>query len=179
MALVDIIIIGLLTLMLLIGLKKGFVKQAFSLIAWGAAVVVPLFFYGPVTKIVAGDVDPIPFSTTAIVFVSMFVVTFVVVKIIGSIFKKNIHKTALGVIDRLLGAGWGLARAIIIISLAFLAMDWLSGLPLIGDTITNFVNNNITVESSIGIGKYLYENNLLLKLMGLLNISDLPLDLNF
>lgn len=176
MAIVDIIIIGLLVLLLFIGISKGFIKQAFSLIAWAAAIIVPLFFYGPITKLVAGDVDPIPFSTTAIVFVGLFIVTFVFVKIIGSIFGKNIHKTALGFIDRLLGATWGIARALIIISLVFLVLDWLSGLPLAGETITTFISNNITASSSMGIGKYLYENNLLLKLMELLNLSNLPLE---
>lgn len=178
MGIVDIVIIGLLLLMFLIGLGKGFVKQAFSIIAWVAAIVVPLFFYGPVTKIVAGDVEPIPFSTTAIVFVGMFIITFVIVKIIGSVFGKNLHKTALGFIDRILGAAWGVARGLVIISLIFLAMGWLSGLPLIGEKVATFVATNITVETSIGIGKYLYENNLLLKLMEILNLSKLPLELN-
>ena len=178
MGIVDIIIIGLLVLLLIIGISKGFVKQAFSLIAWAAAIIVPLLFYGPVTKLVAGDVDLIPFSTTAIVFVGLFIGTFVVVKIIGAIFGNNLHKTAIGVVDRLLGAAWGVAKGLVIVSLIFLAMEWMADLPLIGEKITDFIASNITVESSIGIGKYLYENNLILKLMEALNLSSIPLEVN-
>lgn len=176
MGIVDIVIIGLLLLLLLIGIGKGFIKQAFNIIAWLGAIVVPLLFYGPVTKIVAGDVDPVPFSTTAIVFVCLFIVTFILIKIIGKMLGDGTQKTALGIIDRLLGAAWGLAKGLIIISVVFLAINWLAGLPLIGEKIQVFIDNNIIGHSTIGIGKYLFENNLLLKLMEVINLSKLPLE---
>jgi membrane protein required for colicin V production len=177
MGVIDIIIIALLGLMLIIGISKGFVKQIFSLISWAAAIIVPLLFYSPVTKLIAGDVDPIPFSTTAIVFVAMFLITFVVVRIIGSIFGKNIHKSPLGFIDRLLGAAWGITRALLIISIVFITMEWAATLPLIGVPITNLINTQLTSETGVGLAKYLYENNLLLKLMEVLNLSQISLEL--
>ncbi len=169
MGTIDTIILIILGLLLFFGLYKGFVKQVFSIAAWILAIGIPFFFTKPVTKLI-GDMDIIKSSNlSSFIFVGLFIITFIIVKIIGHKLGKSIQKGALGLVDRILGGAWGLAKGLIIISLALLILKGLTTLPLIGDSVLKFVNTELKLnEEGFGIGKYLYNNNLLPILINML-----------
>lgn len=169
MGIVDTIIIIILGLLLFFGLYKGFIKQVFSIGAWFLAVLVPFLFSGKVTELIGDKLPDTGLSANSLVFAGLFILTFIIVKIIGHKLGKSVQKGALGWVDRLLGGIWGLAKGLLIVSVVLLLAKGLTSLPLVGEKILEF----ITIQLKLGTpgftpAKYLYENNLLLKLIELI-----------
>jgi membrane protein required for colicin V production len=169
MGIINTIILILLGLLLFFGLYKGFIKQVFSIGAWFLAILVPFLFSKPVTSLIGESKDNSAFGTRSLVFVGLFILTFLIVKIIGHKIGNTIQKGALGWIDRFLGGLWGAAKGLIIVSLALLLIKGIVSIPFIGTPVLEFITSDLKLGSSeFGIGKYLYENNLLLKLIKVL-----------
>ncbi|MDD4212299.1 MAG: CvpA family protein [Bacilli bacterium] len=161
MGIIDIVIIALAGLLAVIGMFRGFVKELFSLGGWIISIGVAFFLSNPVAPIVVSMTGlEAGFTANALTFVGLFLVSFIIIKIISHSLSKSIQKGALGFVDRLFGIVWGLGKALIIIGLLFLAADYLKTLPFVGTTITNFMTSDLKLETeTMGIGRYLYENN--------------------
>lgn len=161
MGIIDLIIIALIALLGLFGFFRGFVKQLFSLGAWLISLLLAFFLTKPLMPQIALLFNITQsFSTSAITFIGIFVISFIIIKIIAHLLAKGIQKGALGFVDRLLGLTWGAAKALLIVSLLFLAADFLKTLPLVGPSISNFLDTDLKLTTeAIGIGRYLYENN--------------------
>ncbi|MDD3191650.1 MAG: CvpA family protein [Bacilli bacterium] len=174
LGIIDIIIIGLVALLFLMGLVKGFVKQLSSIGAWILAAVVPIAVSKPVSTMVVNMGAEDTFATNALVFVGLFVVTFVIVKIIGHSLSKSVQKGALGGVDRLIGGVWGIAKALLIVCLVFILVQWVITLPLIGSSVNTFVSEQLDLANpEFGIARYLYKTNPLSMLLKLLT-DNLP-----
>lgn len=163
MGTLDIIIVVFCGLLLLLGFKKGITKQLFSIGAWLIAFAASFFFAIPALIIFLGEQENISLSTQAIAYISVFLIVFIMIKLIGRAMSKSAKKSVLGIFDRLLGGAWGLAKGLIIISLLLLLMRTVITLPFIGEPILAFITEDMQLESEgFGIAKYLYENNLVL-----------------
>lgn len=170
MGIIDTVIIILLLLLFLLGLYKGFIKQAFSIIAWFLAVLVPFLFSSKITELFGDKLPETAIGTNSLVFVCLFVITFIIVKIIGHNLGKSVQKGALGWIDRFLGGIWGLAKGLLIVCVVLLLLKGLTTIPLLGEKVSDFLTIQLKLNSEGFLpGKYLYENNLLLKLIELIN----------
>lgn len=166
MGIIDTVIIILLSVLVVTGFAKGFIKQIFSIGAWALAIIVPITFTGVVNNLIGDKLPNVSIGTTSIIFVGLFIVTFIIIKIIGHSLGKSVQKGALGWVDRLLGLAWGLAKGLIIICVFFLVVKFLTTLPLIGNTVLEFISKDLELEKeSFMVGRYLYNNNLLLKLL--------------
>lgn len=162
MGILDISVISIIVLFVFLGLTKGFIKQVTSIASWIIAFVVPLLFTNEVVKIVIEEEKQGEIYSSAIVFACLFIITFIIVRIIGKIVSKSMEKVGIGFFDSLLGAIWGLAKALIIISLIFLLFKWLVNAPFIGESLQNFLAKDIKLETDhFSIAKFLYENNLI------------------
>lgn len=92
-----------------IGAVRGLVRTVFALGAWAVALLgVPLA--GPPLARVLPEGLP-----QALIFLSVFLLLFVAVRMLGSLAAKALHGIGLGGADRLLGAVLGLVRAAIVI----------------------------------------------------------------
>lgn len=164
MGIIDTAIIILLGVLVFLGLAKGFVKQVFSMGAWILALAVPLLFGKTITNIFSDQIPDTALGKSSLVFIALFLVTFILMKIIGHMFSKSVKKGALGWVDRLLGVVWGLAKGLVIISVVLLLAKALTTLPFIGEDVLTFLTNDMKLGSTQFMpGRYLYENNLLLK----------------
>ena len=164
MGTIDTAILIVFGVFLFLGIYKGFVKSVFSIAAWVIAFIVPFFLSKPATLLIAKFDSSGKFATGSIVFVGLFILTFIIVKIIGHNLSKSVKKGALGLVDRLLGGIWGAARALLIISLVLLLLKGIANLPLVGEGVLKFLTNDLKLNSNANsIGKYLYLNNLLPK----------------
>lgn len=171
MGVIDIIVIALAGVFLFIGLLKGFVHQLFSLGAWIISIVAAFMLTGPASNILSDFEIEIPTGDTAITFIAIFLITFIITKLIGKMLSKSMEKGALGFIDRLLGAVWGLAQALIIVSLLLLLAQWIITIPFIGTPVNEFITNDLQLGAEgFSIGRYLYEDNLILKILAYFNI---------
>ncbi len=161
MGIIDIVIISLAAFLGVIGLLRGFVKEIFSLGAWIISLAIAFFsFKLAIPLVISLSSMSEGITTSALAFVGIFIISFLVIKIIIRSLSKGVKKSAFGLFDRLLGLAWGAGKALLIISLLFLAIDFIKTLPLIGDTINNFITSDLKLATSeMGIGRYLYEHN--------------------
>jgi membrane protein required for colicin V production len=115
----DYIVIGVVLLSALLALMRGFVRELFSLIAWVGAYFVAIKFYAPAVPWAHTYVKNDKFAEMLAMGV-VFVITLIVLMVIGYFVCKLIRGQALTVIDRSLGFLYGLARGALVVSLVYL-----------------------------------------------------------
>lgn len=111
---VDWALLLILLISLVIGLWRGLVYEVMSVLAWVAAFVVAQAFAGEV-----GGWLPMGGASPGLQTAAGFVLVFVVAAFAGGfvawLVKKMVESVGLRPIDRVLGAGFGLARGAIIL----------------------------------------------------------------
>lgn len=127
MNLADGIILCVIALSALIGLWRGFVREAFSLVTWVLAFVVASLFYPGMAQLLAGQI-PTPSIRIAVAFVILFIITLFIGGLVVRLLNELIRITGLSGTDRALGAVFGLLRgAILVIVLVALGQPLLQG----------------------------------------------------
>jgi membrane protein required for colicin V production len=117
----DIVVLAVILLSALFGFSRGLVKEALSIGAWigagfaaayGFAYVIPprLLPKGPVAAFIAVGV--------------LFLVTLVVLSFLASLVSARVRKSTLSTLDRTLGLVFGLVRGVLLVCLAYIALDW-------------------------------------------------------
>ena len=114
MAVVDWVILGILALSTLVSLKRGFVKEALSLLTWIAAVLIARVFANPVSVLLE------PYIETASVrlgaaYLVLFIGTLMTGGLVNHLVGEFVRVTGLGGLDRLLGMIFGFARGLLIV----------------------------------------------------------------
>lgn len=119
MTALDIIAIVLLGGGAAIGVMRGFVQEALSLIAWVLAVLAVKFLHTPVTNALAAPVGS-GSGAAALAVVVLFGLTFLAGKLLAQALGKRTRTSVLGPVDRVLGLGFGFIKGLILASLLFL-----------------------------------------------------------
>lgn len=112
----DWAIIGILALSCGIGLIRGFVKEAFSLAVWVAAVIIAKTFSPQLAVLLSGVIQT-PSLRELAAFAALFVLTLVVGAMANYLMGALVIMTGLSGTDRLLGVLFGVVRGFIIIML--------------------------------------------------------------
>ena len=157
----DMIIIGLAVILGLIGLFKGLTKQIFSILALAGAVACVIFFSRPIINLFA-DFDTMDTSTKCIYYLVIFVAVFLVIRIIGHLISKGTEKSPLGLVNRVLGLAWGLAKAAIIVCVVLIAYQALDKIGFVHDLFSRWIDLE---NKGWGITVWLYENNFITKII--------------
>ncbi len=109
------IIAGLLLLISgAVGFARGASREltsALSFIIAAAVALLGLRFSGPLFREL---MDP-DWAATACALLVVFVVSFILARFIGGRLTDSLHQSALGVLDRAIGVGFGLLRALVIL----------------------------------------------------------------
>lgn len=116
----DLVILIALTASLLLGVFRGFVREAFSLAGWLAAYVVARLYHASAVAALS-DFISTPSLRLIMAWGGLFVATLVVSMLIGYIVKNVVEGVGLGPLDRLIGGAFGLGRGLILV-LALLVM---------------------------------------------------------
>lgn len=125
----DWTIIGILVLSGLISIKRGFIKEALSLVTWVAAFIVARLFTDALAVVLTDYIETPSFRIVAS-FAILFILTLFVGTLIGNLIGMLVHATGLSGTDRILGMGFGVARgALVIVILVAL----LGGTPAVQD----------------------------------------------
>ena len=93
---------------------RGFVREAFSVVAWGGAAAITLYGFGWAYD----RVDPYvhnPLLSQVIAGFGLFVVSLIVLTMITGILARMVSMTAFSPIDRTLGFLFGLARGVFLV----------------------------------------------------------------
>ena len=116
----DWTIIAILAVSSLIGLTRGLVKEALSLLCWAAAFVVALTFKDPLAKLLV-DAIATPSIREMAAFGALFVATLIVGAMVNYLIGELVKMTGLSGTDRLLGTIFGLIRgAVVVMALVIL-----------------------------------------------------------
>jgi membrane protein required for colicin V production len=111
---VDIVILIITVLSSAFGLWRGLIKEVLSLLTWIAALLVSRVYSEPLAGLMTGMIE-----NDGIRYVSAFAILFVIVMMFGTflnfLMSKLLNVTGLKLADRLLGAGFGVARGVIIV----------------------------------------------------------------
>lgn len=108
----DYIILGIIFISVIIGLIRGFVREAISLVTWFCAFIAALKFSPWVAELLHSAI-----SHTMTRYIVAGLLIFFAVLIVGAIVSKLVHLlisvTGFGFLDRLLGLIFGAARGIL------------------------------------------------------------------
>lgn len=154
----DTIILIFLGVFFIVGCFKGIIKQFFSIGAWIGGGLAAIFLSSSILKLIY-ETEEIDTTKRFLSYVIIFLVVFLLIKLIGHKLSKDTNKTVLGPFDRILGGVWNLAKALIIVSIVLFLLKSATTWPLIGEKVLKLVSFE---GNSIGIAKYFYENNLLI-----------------
>ena len=110
----DWAIIGIFSLSCLIGLIRGFVREALSLVIWVAAVLVAKVFGGQLEILLTDQIES-PSVRMMTAYAVLFIATLLLGSILSYLIGALVRATGLSGTDRLLGMVFGAARAFIIV----------------------------------------------------------------
>jgi membrane protein required for colicin V production len=98
----------------LISVIRGFVREALSLLAWIAALVVAMLFFQPVSGLFQGVISS-PAIQSLAAWLTLFVGTLLVGSLVNYLFGKLVKATGLSGTDRLLGMLFGIGRGAVVV----------------------------------------------------------------
>lgn len=126
MTLFDLIVIGVLLVSSVLALLRGFTSEVLSIIAWVAGALAALWLFPYLTPVLRGVISP-PWLAAVIAAVGIFIVVYAVCAAITSRWTgglMDLHERA-ELLDRTLGFIFGLARGLLIVTVAYLFFAWL------------------------------------------------------
>ncbi len=115
----DYAMLGIIGLSVLASVFRGFVREAFSLASWIAAVVIALLFTDDVANFLTDYVST-PSMRTILAFVGLFVIALFLGGAISTLMGKLVDKTGLTGTDRALGMVFGVMRGVGIVAVLVL-----------------------------------------------------------
>jgi membrane protein required for colicin V production len=110
----DYAVAGVFAVSLLLGAWRGLVRELISILGWVIAFLAANLLAGPLGPAMPQAI-PSPELRVAAAFVAVFVVSLIVTSLAGLVLSKIVKAVGLGGLDRLLGAVFGAARALLIV----------------------------------------------------------------
>jgi membrane protein required for colicin V production len=150
----DFILFGIMAISGLLALARGFTREVLSLVAWGAAAAAAFFAskQKPLLDLVTPYVDPTkPIVAQIIVAAVAFILVLIIVSVISVKISDRVVDSRVGAFDRTLGLVYGLARGLVLVSIAYLFYGWL--LPV--DRQEDWVRNAATLPMIRSVGNTL------------------------
>lgn len=119
----DWVVVAVIVVSALLSLRRGFVKEALSLVTWVAAFIVARVFTDNLSVLLADYIDT-PSARVIAAFAILFVLTLIVGALINRLISLIVEATGLSSTDRLLGMVFGVARGglLIVVIVALLGM---------------------------------------------------------
>jgi membrane protein required for colicin V production len=123
----DYAVLGVFAVSLVLGAWRGLVREVVSILGWVIALLAANLLAGPLGPAMP-QVLPSPELRVAAAYVAVFVVSLVLTALAGLVLSKVVKAVGLGGIDRVLGAGFGALRGLLIL-LAAAVLAGLTGAP--------------------------------------------------
>ncbi len=126
MTLFDIIVIGVLLVSSVLALLRGFTNEVLSILAWVVGALAALWLFPYLTPVLRGAISP-PWLAAVIAAVGIFIVAYALCAALTARWSgglMDLHERA-ELLDRTLGFIFGLARGLLIVTVAYLFFAWL------------------------------------------------------
>ncbi|HEU0215741.1 MAG TPA: CvpA family protein [Stellaceae bacterium] len=101
---------------------RGFVREALSIVAWIGAALITLYGFNDLYRIAIRFIAT-PLLAELAAAAGLFLVSLIVLTILTGYVARFVQSSALSPIDRTLGLIFGLARGLVLVSLAYLLVD--------------------------------------------------------
>ncbi len=121
MSILDWILLGVVVLLALRCLVRGFVEELLSVAAYALGLGAAIFLYRPLGSYLAGRFAQLPLPE-AIAFAVLFILGFLGTRLVGKLLKEGLEASALGGLDKAAGLALGLAEGLVIVSLVLLIL---------------------------------------------------------
>jgi membrane protein required for colicin V production len=118
----DLAIIAVIALSAIFAFARGFVREALSIVAWVGAAAITLYCFNNVYGMIIRFVST-PLLADLVAGAGLFVISLIVLTILTGYLARFVQSSALSPIDRTLGLVFGLARGVVLVSLAYLVVD--------------------------------------------------------
>ena len=118
----DIVVLLLVGAGLVFGFLRGFVAEALSLFAWFLAIVALRYLYEPVRGWLVGPIGT-ESGAAVLAFALVFGLVFLLGKLASRRLGERVRQSIVVPIDRVLGAGFGALKGLIVATLLFLALS--------------------------------------------------------
>ncbi len=115
---------------------RGFVSETLSIFAWAAAAFATLFFGPKLAPIARGFVSS-PVLGVMLGYAAIFLVVLIPLSFLSFRFAQSVKNSAVGTLDRSLGAAFGVVRGLAIIGLAYIAFTTVIPVKSQPDMIAN------------------------------------------
>jgi len=110
----DYAVIGVFVVSIALGIWRGLVREVISILGWVIAFLAANLFAGPLGEAMPRGI-PTPELRVAAAFIAVFVLSLIVTSLLGILLSMAVNAVGLGALDRTLGAGFGAARAALIV----------------------------------------------------------------
>lgn len=126
LTLADVVVLAIVALSTLVALIRGFVREALSILAWAGAALITAYLFDPLRPLAddmiasetAGDI-----ATIAVIFLVSLLILSVITRAIGDI----VSGSPFTFLDRVLGAGFGIARGLAVMAVIYMGLLWVWG----------------------------------------------------
>lgn len=118
----DLAALLILVVSTLIGFSRGAVRELIAVVGFTVAAAIAVFLL-PVTAPAMRHLFHPAWAAAAAAVVGVFVVAYVAVRMLGAAITTHLHASALGGIDRLVGAAFGAVRAIVLLGVFALVFN--------------------------------------------------------
>ena len=126
MTLFDVIVIGVVLVSSVLALLRGFTNEILSIIAWVVGALAALWLFPYLTPVLREVISP-EWLAAAIAAVGIFIAAYAICAAFTARWSDSLmdmHERA-GMLDRTLGFIFGLARGLLIVTVAYLFFAWL------------------------------------------------------
>ena len=123
----DYAVVGVFAASLVVGAWRGLVREVVSILGWVIAFLAANLLAGPLGPVMPQAI-PSPELRIAAAYVAVFAGSLIVTALVGLLLSKIMKAAGLGGVDRMLGAGFGAARGLLIV-LAAALLAGLTGAP--------------------------------------------------
>ena len=106
----------------LLALVRGLVRETLSIIVWIVAALIAYVAFPELRAFVGGYIANV-WIADAVTLVVVFLAPLICLKIVAMVIADTVPSGIFGSLDRILGAGYGLARGALIVSLAYLGLN--------------------------------------------------------
>lgn len=119
---VDLAVLAVIALSAIFAFARGFVREALSIVAWLGAALITIYGFAYADRVIAHFVTT-PLLAELIAGAGLFLIALIGLTILTGYIARFAHASALSPIDRTLGLIFGVARGLVLVSLAYLVID--------------------------------------------------------
>jgi membrane protein required for colicin V production len=119
---VDLAVLAVIALSAVFAFARGFVREALSIVAWVGAGLITLYGFGYANALIVHFLTT-PLLAELIAGAGLFLISLIGLTILTGSMARLVSASALSPIDRSLGLIFGVARGLVLVSLAYLVID--------------------------------------------------------